>query len=83
MTELTSWITDLNSFVWGTLFLIPLLCGTGIFYTLRLRFVQVWLTDSDGQGAWVKVDNEGVQVLHDWIVDDYSLLTEKPAHSRT
>ena len=50
---------------------------------LRLRFVQVWLTDSDGQGAWVKVDNEGVQVLHDWIVDDYSLLTEKPAHSRT
>lgn len=41
MIELASWITDFNSFLWGTLFLIPLLCGTGIFYTLRLRFVQV------------------------------------------
>lgn len=41
MTQLTSWITDFNSFLWGTLFLIPLLCGTGIFYTIRLRFVQV------------------------------------------
>lgn len=41
MLEITRWVTDLNSFVWGTLFLIPLLCGTGIFYTFRLRFVQV------------------------------------------
>lgn len=35
------WIQDINSFLWGTLFLIPLLCGTGFFYTLRLGFVQV------------------------------------------
>lgn len=41
MNELTTLVTDLNSFLWGTLFLIPLLCGTGLFYTLRLRFVQV------------------------------------------
>ncbi len=41
MTALTQWVTDFNSFLWGTLFLIPLLCGTGLFYTLRLRFVQV------------------------------------------
>ncbi|MDE5878925.1 MAG: alanine:cation symporter family protein, partial [Desulfovibrio sp.] len=41
MTALTHWVTDFNSFLWGTLFLIPLLCGTGLFYTLRLRFVQV------------------------------------------
>ncbi|MDE7370968.1 MAG: sodium:alanine symporter family protein [Desulfovibrio sp.] len=41
MTALTQWVTDVNSFLWGTLFLIPLLCGTGLFYTLRLRFVQV------------------------------------------
>ncbi len=47
---------------------------------LRLRFVQVWLTDCDGQGSWVRVEDEGVPALHDWIVDDYSFLTEKPAH---
>lgn len=41
MTALTHWVTDVNSFLWGTLFLIPLLCGTGLFYTLRLRCVQV------------------------------------------
>lgn len=38
---LTQWVTEFNSFLWGPLFLIPLLCGTGLFYTLRLRFVQV------------------------------------------
>lgn len=47
---------------------------------LRLRFVQVWLTDSDGQGSWARVGNEGVQILNDWIIDDYSMLIEKPAH---
>ncbi len=41
MVELTRWVTDFNSFLWGTLFLVPLLCGTGLFYTIRLRFVQI------------------------------------------
>ncbi|MDE5831441.1 MAG: sodium:alanine symporter family protein [Desulfovibrio sp.] len=41
MADLNALIADINSFLWGTLFLIPLLCGTGIFYTVRLRFVQV------------------------------------------
>ena len=39
--ELLKWTTQANSFLWGTKFLIPLLCGTGIFFTLRLGFVQV------------------------------------------
>lgn len=34
-------ITEINGFLWGTLFLIPLLCGTGLYYTIRLRFVQI------------------------------------------
>lgn len=34
-------ITSLNSYVWGVFCLIPLLCGTGIFYTIKLRFVQI------------------------------------------
>lgn len=41
MTEIASFVANLNSFLWGTLFLIPLLCGTGVFYTIRLKFVQV------------------------------------------
>lgn len=41
MALLGAWVQDINSFLWGTLFLIPLLCGTGFFYTLRLRFVQI------------------------------------------
>lgn len=38
---LEGWVTSFNSFLWGTLFLIPLLVGTGIFLTIRLRFVQI------------------------------------------
>lgn len=43
MENLNVWITDVNSILWGVFVLIPLLCGTGIFYTIRLRFVQVHL----------------------------------------
>lgn len=41
MLELSRIVSDINSFLWGTFFLVPLLCGTGIFYTIRLRFIQV------------------------------------------
>lgn len=34
-------VNDVNSVLWGVFFLIPLLCGTGIFYTFKLRFVQI------------------------------------------
>lgn len=39
--SLEAWVTSFNSFLWGTLFLIPLLVGTGLFLTFRLKFVQV------------------------------------------
>lgn len=41
LSGLSNWVKDFNNFLWGTLFLIPLLVGTGIFYTFRLKFVQV------------------------------------------
>ena len=41
LLHLTSIVSAINSFVWGPYFLIPLLCGTGLFFTLRLKFVQV------------------------------------------
>lgn len=41
MDWLNSLVSDVNSVLWGVFCLIPLLCGTGIFYTIRLRFVQV------------------------------------------
>ncbi len=41
MEFLNSLVGDINSVLWGVFVLIPLLCGTGIFYTIKLRFVQV------------------------------------------
>lgn len=39
--QLLKWVTEANSFLWGTHFLIPILCGTGLFFSFRLKFVQV------------------------------------------
>lgn len=41
MSALTDVVKDINSFLWGIYCLIPLLCGTGLYFTLRLDFVQV------------------------------------------
>ena len=41
MDFLNEWIGQVNSVLWGVCFLIPLLCGTGIFFTVKLRFVQI------------------------------------------
>lgn len=49
--------------------------------SLRLRFVQVWLTDCCGHSSWDRVDDEGVLILRDWINNDFCLMTEKPSHS--
>ncbi|MEG2005296.1 MAG: sodium:alanine symporter family protein [Bilophila sp.] len=41
MEELTKIVADINSFLWGMYCLIPLLVGTGIYFTLKLNFVQI------------------------------------------
>ncbi len=41
MHELTAFVSQINSILWGPFCLIPLLVGTGIYFTLKLRFVQV------------------------------------------
>ena len=41
MDTLTQIVIDINSILWGPWCLIPILVGTGIFFTFRLRFVQV------------------------------------------
>ena len=40
MDVITNLVAKGNSFLWSFL-LIVLLCGTGIYYTIRLRFIQV------------------------------------------
>lgn len=40
MDQLMSIVQGINSILWGYV-LIVLLCGTGLYYTLRLRFVQI------------------------------------------
>ena len=40
MDALLNWIDSANDVLWNTVLLI-MLCGTGIFYTLKLKFIQV------------------------------------------
>lgn len=41
LQQLTTIVANVNSFVWGPYCLIPLLCGTGLFFTVRLKGVQL------------------------------------------
>ncbi|MEG1823614.1 MAG: sodium:alanine symporter family protein [Cloacibacillus sp.] len=41
MDQLTVLVSKANSFIWGLYCLIPLLCGTGLYFTLKLNFVQI------------------------------------------
>ncbi|QCD53428.1 alanine/glycine:cation symporter family protein [Campylobacter sp. RM16192] len=42
MEILTDIISKLNSFLWGPYFLIALLCGTGFYFTIKLKFIQIF-----------------------------------------
>lgn len=41
MEQLTSIVRDINSILWGPWCLIPVLVGAGIFFTFKLKFVQI------------------------------------------
>ena len=41
MDALTALVVKANGFIWGLYCLIPLLCGTGLYFTFKLNFVQV------------------------------------------
>ncbi|HAR79567.1 MAG TPA: sodium:alanine symporter family protein, partial [Succinivibrionaceae bacterium] len=41
MDKLTEIVSDINSILWGPWCLIPILVGTGIFFTFKLRFIQI------------------------------------------
>ena len=38
--EINSFLADIGSVIWGPFVLIPLLLGTGLFLTIRLRALQ-------------------------------------------
>lgn len=40
LSNLTKFVSDVNGFVWGPYFLIPLLCGTGLIFTVKSKGVQ-------------------------------------------
>ncbi len=70
MEQLNQWILDINSVLWGVFFMIPILCGTGIFYTFKLRFVQVRhfplclrLISRNANNFGKKADNTGMSPL--------------------
>ena len=41
MDNLTTIVQSVNSLLWGMYCLIPLLVGTGIYLTIKLRFIQI------------------------------------------
>lgn len=41
MDQATQIVQSINSLLWGTYCLIPLLVGTGLYFTLRLRLIQI------------------------------------------
>ena len=41
MDQLTKIVSEINGFLWGMYCLIPLLCGVGIYFTLKLDFIQI------------------------------------------
>ena len=41
MDQLTLIVREINSILWGPWCLIPILVGTGIFFSFKLRFIQV------------------------------------------
>ena len=41
MDSMTSLVASINSVLWGPFCLIPLLVGTGIYFTVRMRFIQI------------------------------------------
>ncbi len=40
ITEITNFITEVNDVLWSTVLLFAL-CGAGVFFTVRLRFIQL------------------------------------------
>jgi glyoxylase-like metal-dependent hydrolase (beta-lactamase superfamily II) len=41
MDQLTQLVSSINGILWGVYCLIPLLVGAGIYFTFKLRFVQI------------------------------------------
>ena len=63
MELLNTCVHDINRYLWGVFFLIPLLCGTGIFYTIRLRFVHCALFVRGRFTFWEK----GGSIRHEFL----------------
>ena len=41
MDDFTQLVQSVNGLLWGMYCLIPLLVGTGIYLTIKLRFIQI------------------------------------------
>lgn len=61
MDALNEILGKIGSFVWGPLFLIPLLLGTGLYLTIRLRGVQFRKLGSALRLAFIDRKDEGAE----------------------
>ena len=55
MDQTTQIIQSINSLLWGMYGLIPLLVGTGLYFTFKLRFVQILKVVQNGHDTQVKM----------------------------
>ena len=51
MEDVSEFLSDVSSIVWGPFLLIPLLLGTGLYLTIRLGGLQ-FLKSGRGHSAW-------------------------------
>ena len=63
MEQLTKIVSEINGFLWGMYCLIPLLCGVGIYFTLKLDFIQIRRNQQHGAPPVPGIDQLLVDVI--------------------
>lgn len=75
MDQLTAFVSDINSVLWGPYCLIPILVGAGIFFTVRLKFVQIVRFKRAAKYAFSGVSISGEKADHEGMSSFQSLAT--------
>jgi len=75
MEQLSQIVVDINSILWGVYCLIPLLVGAGIYFTFKLKFVQIRKFGMAARAAFGNVSLNGEKADHTGMSSFQSLTT--------
>lgn len=75
MERLTEILDTIDSFIWGPFLLIPLLLGTGLWLTIRLRGIQFRKLGSALWLALIKRSDDGTEDQKHGDISQYQALT--------